>query len=106
MESHERPRTSIPGDDDVERQGLTEKPLPPATEATAGRGTGVHPAFFIVYVLLRFLTYRVLVYSRHTNGTFRSWIFFSNCTILLNKWLIDTAGFSKSSPSISLAILN
>ena len=25
----------------------------------------------------------------------RSWIFFSNLTILFNKWLLDTAGFSK-----------
>ncbi|KAB5575751.1 triose-phosphate transporter family-domain-containing protein [Coniochaeta sp. 2T2.1] len=59
---------SISGEDDVESQGeLSEKPLPPAH--AEGKG-GVHPAFFIA-----------------------SWIFFSNCTILLNKWLIDTAGF-------------
>ncbi|OIW29613.1 TPT-domain-containing protein [Coniochaeta ligniaria NRRL 30616] len=70
MESQERPRMSISGDDDVERQGLTEKLLPPSSPEDAVRDAGVHPAFFIV-----------------------SWIFFSNCTILLNKWLIDTAGF-------------
>lgn len=32
----------------------------------------------------------------------RSWIFFSNVTILFNKWLIDTAGFRKSNPPPSL----
>ncbi|KAK2002689.1 triose-phosphate transporter [Colletotrichum falcatum] len=42
----------------------------PTTEKPAGSKT-VHPAFFIA-----------------------SWIFFSNLTILFNKWLLDTAGFT------------
>lgn len=43
---------------------VTEKPQRPATSS------GAHPAFYIA-----------------------SWIFFSNLTILFNKWLIDSAGF-------------
>jgi hypothetical protein len=40
---------SMSGDEDVERQGLTEKSQPPTpSEDTAGRNGGVHPAFFIV----------------------------------------------------------
>ncbi|KAF4449807.1 hypothetical protein F53441_7002 [Fusarium austroafricanum] len=44
--------------------GFTEKPL------NQGTGSGVHPSVYII-----------------------TWIFFSNTTILFNKWLIDTAGF-------------
>lgn len=44
---------------------ITEKPQRPAS-------SGPHPAFYIA-----------------------SWIFFSNLTILFNKWLIDSAGFRK-----------
>jgi hypothetical protein len=29
------------------------------------------------------------------DGWCRAWIFFSNTTILFNKWLIDNRGFSK-----------
>ncbi|KAK0379369.1 triose-phosphate transporter [Colletotrichum limetticola] len=43
----------------------------PTTEKAVG-SKALHPAFFIA-----------------------SWIFFSNLTILFNKWLLDTAGFSK-----------
>ncbi|KAG3193588.1 hypothetical protein PC129_g24995 [Phytophthora cactorum] len=32
----------------------------------------------------------------HASVYILSWIFFSNLTILFNKWLIDTAGFRKS----------
>lgn len=31
----------------------------------------------------------------------RNWMLFSNATILFNKWLIDEAGFSASTPSTS-----
>lgn len=31
--------------------------------------------------------------SAHPGFYIASWIFFSNLTILFNKWLIDTAGF-------------
>lgn len=33
------------------------------------------------------------VLSLHPSFYILSWIFFSNCTILFNKWLIDNAGF-------------
>lgn len=42
----------------------------PTVEKTAPRGPQLHPAFYI-----------------------GAWIFFSNTTILFNKWLLDTAGF-------------
>ncbi|KAL0943689.1 DUF250 domain membrane protein [Colletotrichum truncatum] len=45
--------------------------LPTTEKPVASKAA--HPAFFIA-----------------------SWIFFSNLTILFNKWLLDTAGFSKS----------
>lgn len=46
---------------------ITEKP-----QRAAVTSSGAHPAFYIA-----------------------SWIFFSNLTILFNKWLIDSAGFRK-----------
>lgn len=46
---------------------ITEKPHRQSSSANA---SATHPAFYIT-----------------------SWIFFSNLTILFNKWLIDTAGF-------------
>lgn len=42
----------------------------PTTERPPSAGPSLHPAFYIA-----------------------SWIFFSNCTIIFNKWLLDTAGF-------------
>ncbi|KAK3995619.1 triose-phosphate transporter family-domain-containing protein [Cladorrhinum sp. PSN332] len=51
--------------DDVERQGEKIRPA-----AAAALGRSIHPAFFIA-----------------------SWIFFSNATILFNKWIIDTREF-------------
>jgi hypothetical protein len=41
---------SISGDEDVERQGLTEKPLPLTPPDVTTHDASVHPAFFIVYV--------------------------------------------------------
>ncbi|KAK4645849.1 hypothetical protein QC761_205170 [Podospora bellae-mahoneyi] len=60
-------------DDDVERQQL--HPEPQAAEAEKPRPTtvqrgGLHPIFYIL-----------------------AWIFFSNLTILFNKWMIDGRGF-------------
>lgn len=52
---------------------ITEKPQRPAVTSP-----GAHPAFYIA-----------------------TWIFFSNLTILFNKWLIDSAGFREPiSPSL------
>ncbi|KAJ9139408.1 Triose-phosphate transporter [Pleurostoma richardsiae] len=49
---------------------MTGPELPTTEKPLAASGPRLHPAFFIA-----------------------SWIFFSNLTILFNKWLIDTAGF-------------
>lgn len=49
---------------------ITEKPH--RQQSSTGSSSSTHPAFYIT-----------------------SWIFFSNLTILFNKWLIDTAGFRK-----------
>lgn len=49
---------------------ITEKPY---RHQSSSNSSSAHPAFYIT-----------------------SWIFFSNLTILFNKWLIDTAGFRKS----------
>lgn len=50
---------------------VDEKMALPITEKPQ-RSAGAHPGFYIA-----------------------SWIFFSNLTILFNKWIIDTAGFRK-----------
>lgn len=55
---------------------VTEKPQRPSGSTN---GSSAHPAFYIT-----------------------CWIFFSNLTILFNKWLIDTAGFRESIISLSL----
>lgn len=51
------------GENDPEAASAFDKPR-------ATRTLSLHPSFYIL-----------------------SWIFFSNCTILFNKWLIDNAGF-------------
>ncbi|KAG9250910.1 triose-phosphate transporter family-domain-containing protein [Emericellopsis atlantica] len=53
------------GDEDPEA-GFAQK----QTHGAESRTLSLHPSFYIL-----------------------SWIFFSNCTILFNKWLIDNAGF-------------
>lgn len=58
---------------------ITEKPH---RQPSSNSSSSAHPAFYIT-----------------------SWIFFSNLTILFNKWLIDTAGFRKllTFPSLPMA---
>ncbi|KAI9149357.1 putative sugar phosphate/phosphate translocator [Paramyrothecium foliicola] len=56
----------------------------PVTDKPEPKSKGLHPALYILYVLPRALQL--------------NWILFSNLTILFNKWLIDTAGFSKPHP--------
>lgn len=52
---------------------ITEKPHRHSPSPNSSSSSSAHPAFYIT-----------------------SWIFFSNLTILFNKWLIDSAGFRKS----------
>jgi hypothetical protein len=54
MDPQDKLRTSISGDEDVERQGLTEQHERPPTPER-GAAANVHPAFFIVYVPLPLL---------------------------------------------------
>lgn len=56
---------------------ITEKPQRPAVTSP-----GAHPAFYIA-----------------------TWIFFSNLTILFNKWLIDSAGFREPTPPSPMLFL-
>jgi hypothetical protein len=63
----ERPNHSHNANGDSRQRFSDELPQkPPVISKTLS----LHPAFYVL-----------------------SWIFFSNCTILFNKWLIDTAGF-------------
>lgn len=58
--------------------------LPIMEKSRRHSSSGAHPAFYIA-----------------------SWIFFSNLTILFNKWLIDNAGFREFLPrTISLLLLD
>lgn len=64
-------------------------------EAAVGKSPpskGLHPVFHIAYICpsnppLCLLTIRLILD--------RTWIFFSNITILFNKWILDNAGFRK-----------
>lgn len=49
---------------------ISKMALPITEKPPRSTGSGPHPAFYIA-----------------------NWIFFSNLTILFNKWLIDSAGF-------------
>jgi hypothetical protein len=76
-----------PSTDGIELR--SDGPLLPLSENQEPKKASVHSAVYVSYV------YRTSLNIRELIKLFSAWIAASSGTILYNKWLLDTLGFSE-----------
>jgi hypothetical protein len=67
----------------------SERPILPISENKESKKGSVHAAVYVTYA------YRMSLHIRILTKLFSAWIAASSGTILYNKWLLDTLGFSE-----------